>query len=202
MIGKCLRGLSRQTLSRRTISRRISRRICRACRAYSPARNVGERIHAIEQMMRNFRALRCAWLGRADFKFAVHRNRIAVDDFSAENAAQSPAPERSSRSPSDQARLRPAVRAPSPLAHSAASATSARAPRDISPVADDSENEQQNRHDQQSGGFGSVDGMAVLMLVVLMMVVSFRLRLNGGVHAAIVALWWSVAGRWSSVAGR
>ena len=34
--------------------------------------------------MRNFRALRRTGLGRADFKFAVHRNRVAVYDFTAE----------------------------------------------------------------------------------------------------------------------
>ena len=48
--------------------------------------NVGERIDAIQQVMRNFRALRRAGLGRADFKFAVHRNRVAVDDFTAKAA--------------------------------------------------------------------------------------------------------------------
>ena len=48
--------------------------------------NVGERIHAIQQMMRNFRALRRTGLGCADVKFAVHRNRVAVDDFTAEAA--------------------------------------------------------------------------------------------------------------------
>src|ERR1039458_177246 len=45
---------------------------------------VGKRIDAIEQMMRNLRALRGTGLGRADFEFAVHRYRIAVDDFSRE----------------------------------------------------------------------------------------------------------------------
>ena len=48
--------------------------------------NIGERIHAIQQVMRNFRALRRTGLGRADFKFAVHRNRVAVDDFTVEAA--------------------------------------------------------------------------------------------------------------------
>ena len=48
--------------------------------------NVGERIHAIQQVMRNLGSLRRAGFGRADFKFAVHRNRVAVDDFSVEAA--------------------------------------------------------------------------------------------------------------------
>jgi hypothetical protein len=34
--------------------------------------------------MRNFRALGRTGLGRADVKFAVHCNRVAIDDFSAE----------------------------------------------------------------------------------------------------------------------
>jgi hypothetical protein len=37
---------------------------------------------------------------------------------------------------------------------------------------DKSENKQQNRHEKQSGGFGGVNGMVVLMLVVLTLVVS------------------------------
>ena len=45
-------------------------------------RHVRKRIHAIQQMMRNLRSLRRRGLGRADFKFAVHRHRVAVDDFS------------------------------------------------------------------------------------------------------------------------
>jgi hypothetical protein len=45
--------------------------------------DVGERIDAIEQMMGNFGALGRARLGRADFKFAVHRDRIAIYDFTA-----------------------------------------------------------------------------------------------------------------------
>src|SRR6202521_4002804 len=57
----------------------------RLARIFSGA-NVGERIHAIEEVMRNFRALRRTGLGRADFKFAVHRDRVAVDDFTAEAA--------------------------------------------------------------------------------------------------------------------
>src|ERR1700681_1558086 len=57
----------------------------RLARIFSSA-NVGERIHAIQQVMRNLRALRRTGLGRADFKFAVHRNRVAVDDFTAEAA--------------------------------------------------------------------------------------------------------------------
>src|SRR6266851_1184274 len=46
--------------------------------------DVGERIDAIEQVMRNFRTLRRTGLSRADFKLAVHCNRVAVDDFSME----------------------------------------------------------------------------------------------------------------------
>ena len=42
----------------------------------------------------------------------------------------------------------------------------------------------------------------MLMLVILLLVVGFRLRLNGGVHAAIVAFRWSVAGRWSMVVSK
>ncbi len=45
--------------------------------------DAGERIHTIQQVMRNFGTLRRTGLGRADFKFAVHRNRVAVDDLAA-----------------------------------------------------------------------------------------------------------------------
>src|SRR5258708_2630876 len=55
----------------------------RLARIFSGA-NVGARIHAIQQVMRNFRALRRAGLGRANIKFAVHRNRVAVDNLTAE----------------------------------------------------------------------------------------------------------------------
>ena len=65
---------------------------------------------------------------------------------------------------------------------------------------DDGENEQKHRHEKQSGGFGGVDGVVVLMLVFLMLAVGGRLRRNGGVHAVIVA--FSVAGRWSLVVSR
>ena len=61
----------------------LAQNLPRLARIFSRA-NVGERIHAIQQMMRNFRALRRTRLGRADVKFAVHRNRVAVDDFSVE----------------------------------------------------------------------------------------------------------------------
>src|SRR5208283_513859 len=64
---------------------------------------------------------------------------------------------------------------------------SARAPRNIAPVTNDGENEQENRHDKQSGGFGGVDSVAVLMRVVPLLDVSSRLRRNRDVHAAIVA---------------
>jgi hypothetical protein len=36
--------------------------------------------------MRNFRALGRTGLGRTDFKFAVHRNRVTVNNFSVEAA--------------------------------------------------------------------------------------------------------------------
>ncbi len=55
---------------------------------------------------------------------------------------------------------------------------------------DEGENEQKNRHEKQSRGFGGVDGVVVLML---MLVFSSWLRWNGGVHAVIVA--FSVVGR-------
>ena len=48
--------------------------------------DIGERVDRIHQVMRNFRALRRAGLGRADFEFAVHRHRIAVDDLTREAA--------------------------------------------------------------------------------------------------------------------
>jgi hypothetical protein len=57
----------------------------RLARIFSGA-NVGERIYAIQQVMGDFRALRRTGLGRADVKFTVHRNRVAVDDFTAETA--------------------------------------------------------------------------------------------------------------------
>src|ERR1700691_338081 len=50
--------------------------------------DVFEGIDAIDQVMRDFRALGRGGLGGADFKFAVHGNRIAVEDFSAEVARQ------------------------------------------------------------------------------------------------------------------
>ena len=56
----------------------------------------GERVGAIEQVMRNFRALGRSGLGRADFKFAVHGDRVAVDDFSAKAPGD---PERQRRLP-------------------------------------------------------------------------------------------------------
>jgi len=95
---------------------------------------------------------------------------------------RSPTPKLSSHSPWDQAQLRSTAR-------DTTSSTSARAPGNVPPVADDGENEQKNRHEKQSGGLGGVDGMAVLMLMlaVLMLVVSDGFRRNGGVHAAIVA---------------
>jgi hypothetical protein len=46
--------------------------------------NVGERIDAIDQVMRNFRALCGSGLGRSDLKLAVHRDGIAIDNFTAE----------------------------------------------------------------------------------------------------------------------
>src|ERR1035437_5036639 len=46
--------------------------------------DIVERIDTIHQVMRNFRALRRAGLGRADFELAVHRHRIAVDDLTRE----------------------------------------------------------------------------------------------------------------------
>ena len=52
----------------------------RLARIFSGA-DVGERVHAIQQVMRNFGALRRTGLGGADFKFPVHCNRVAVDDF-------------------------------------------------------------------------------------------------------------------------
>src|SRR5258708_11254406 len=55
----------------------------RLARIFSRA-NVGARIHAIQQVMRNFRALCRAGLGRPNIKFAVHRNRVAVDTLTAE----------------------------------------------------------------------------------------------------------------------
>ena len=70
-IGKCLSLLN------------LAQNLPRLAGIFSRA-NVGERIDAIQQVMRNLRALRRTGLGRADFKFAVHRHRIAVDDFTAE----------------------------------------------------------------------------------------------------------------------
>jgi hypothetical protein len=55
----------------------------------------------------------------------------------------------------------------------------------VPPVADDGENEQQDCHEKQSGGFGGVDGMVVVMTLM----VSDRLRRNGGVHADIVTFF-------------
>src|SRR5580700_2990729 len=70
------------------------------------------------------------------------------------------------------------------LAHPATStsATSAQAPGDVSPITDESENKQQNRHQKQSGGFRGINRMAVLMLAG-----RNRLRSNGRVHGNILA---------------
>jgi hypothetical protein len=38
-------------------------------------------------MMRDFSALSGAWLGGTNFKIAIHRDRIAVDDFTVESAS-------------------------------------------------------------------------------------------------------------------
>ena len=48
--------------------------------------HVSQRIHTIQKVMGNFRALRRRRLGGANVKFAVHRDRVAVDDFSPEAA--------------------------------------------------------------------------------------------------------------------
>ena len=57
----------------------------RLARVFSGS-DVSQRIHAIQQVMGNFGALRGGGLGRADFKFPVHGDGIAIYDFSAEAA--------------------------------------------------------------------------------------------------------------------
>ena len=61
----------------------LAQNLARLARILARA-DIGDRIDAIEQVMRNFRALRRTGLSRSDFKFAVHRDRVAVDDFTAE----------------------------------------------------------------------------------------------------------------------
>jgi hypothetical protein len=69
------------------------------------------------------------------------------------------------------------------------------------PVADDDDHQQNNRHQKQSGSFGGVDGMAVLMIVI-----GWRLPRSGGVHGAIVTFsvvcLLVLVRRWSLVIGR
>ena len=52
---------------------------------------------------------------------------------------------------------------------------------DIGPVADDGQDEQQNRHQKQSGGLGGIDGMAVPVLILCQ-----RLLWSGRGHENIV----------------
>ena len=65
----------------------LAQHLPRLARVFS-GRDVGQRIHAIQQVMWNFCALRCGGLGRADFKFPVHGDGIAIYDFSVEAAGE------------------------------------------------------------------------------------------------------------------
>jgi hypothetical protein len=51
---------------------------------------------------------------------------------------------------------------------------------DVRPVADDDQDEQQNRHDEESGGLGGVNGMAVAVLVAGNVLLRSRGR-HGGI---------------------
>jgi len=53
---------------------------------------------------------------------------------------------------------------------------------DVRPVADDDHDEKQNRHDEESGGLGGVNGMAVPVLVA-----GNFLLVGGGGHVNILA---------------
>ena len=65
--------------------------------------------------------------------------------------------------------------------------TSARAPWDVAPVADHGENKKQDRHEEQSSGFGGIGRMVIVMIVVRGILSVEGLCRNGGVHGAIVA---------------
>jgi hypothetical protein len=51
-------------------------------------RDVSSRIHHIEQMVRNTLALLERGLGRANFKLAIHRDRIAIHDLATKTLGQ------------------------------------------------------------------------------------------------------------------
>ncbi len=53
-----------------------------------PGADIDKRVCIVQQMMRDFRAFGWTWLGRADFKIAVHRHRVAIDDLALKAARQ------------------------------------------------------------------------------------------------------------------
>src|SRR6202158_4567547 len=165
-MGKCLRcSPSCRTLSRRTFSgRAISRRLPRAWRAYSPA------LTSASGSTQSSRwcgiSARSAALGLAvpisnsryiatesQLTISLGKRRAIASDNAVFPLAVGPNTTTSKGSRSVILRT---------------STTSAHAPRNVPPVADEGENEQKHRHEKQSRSFGGVDRVVVLMLVLML----------------------------------